>query len=75
MAPMTPGRKPARAPKRAARKKWTVDVRANPPVGPRGKSIRPLEARPGMGTKYDYGFRTPPERNPWRDEGHPEVNG
>jgi hypothetical protein len=71
---MTPARKPATSSKRSPRTK-AADVRANPPVGPRGKRVRPIEAKPGMGRQYDYGFRPPPEKSPWRDEGHAEVNG
>jgi hypothetical protein len=71
---MTPARKPVKSSKRSPKGK-AADVRANPPVGRRGKSVRPLEAKPAMGKKYDYGFRMPPEKSPWRDEGHPEVNG
>jgi hypothetical protein len=55
--------------------KTAADVRSNPPVGRRGKGVRPLAAKPNMEKKYDYGFRTPPERSPWQDDGNPEVNG
>jgi hypothetical protein len=74
---MTPARKPVSSSKskRPAKKKAAADVRTNPPVGTRGKSVRPLKGQPGMGQKYDYGFRPPPERNPWQDEGRPEASG
>jgi hypothetical protein len=38
-------------------------------------SVRPLRGEPDIGRRYDPGFWTPREDNPWQDEGEPEVNG
>jgi hypothetical protein len=67
-------RKPAKSVKASSASK-AADVRANPPAGRRPKNVRPLPGRPEIAKKYDFGFRTPPEKNPWIDEGDPEVNG
>jgi hypothetical protein len=37
--------------------------------------VRPLRGEPGVGRRYDPGFRPPKEGSPWQDEGEPEVNG
>jgi hypothetical protein len=37
--------------------------------------VRPLRGEPGVGRRYDPGFRPPTEGSPWQDEGEPEVNG
>ena len=37
--------------------------------------VRPLRAEPAIGRRYDPGFRPPPEKSPWQDEGKPEENG
>ena len=52
-----------------------ADVRENPPTGKRGRQVRPLQGQPAIGKNYELGFRTPPEKSPWQDEGDPEVNG
>ena len=62
--------KPAKNPRAKA-----ADVRANPPAGKRGKSVRPMPGQPAIGKSYELGFRKPPEKSPWQDEGEPEVNG
>ena len=70
--------RPARQPEKSARatpKSKAADPRANPPTGRRGKNVRPLQAKPEIGKNYEFGFRTPPEKNPWQDEGDPEGNG
>jgi hypothetical protein len=36
--------------------------------------VRPLRGQPGIGRRYEAGYRPPP-RNPELDEGEPEVNG
>jgi hypothetical protein len=38
-------------------------------------SVRPLRGQPGIGRRYEPGFQPPRARNPWQDEGEPEVNG
>ena len=38
-------------------------------------AVRPLRAEPAIGRRYDPGFRPPPDKNPWLDEGRPEENG
>jgi hypothetical protein len=62
--------KPAKNPRGKA-----ADVRANLPTGKRGKNVRPLHGQPAIGKNYELGFRKPPEKSPWQDEGEPEVNG
>ena len=52
-----------------------ADVRDNPPTGKDGKADRPLAGRPEIGKDFDLGFRKPPDKSPWQDEGDPEVNG
>jgi hypothetical protein len=37
--------------------------------------VRPLRGEPGIGRRYETGFRPTGESNPWQDEGEPEVNG
>lgn len=39
------------------------------------KAVRPLRGSPGIGRRYEPGFRPPADRDPWVDEGEPEVNG
>lgn len=36
--------------------------------------VRPGRGQPGIGKRYDPGFRPPPEKSPWQDEGHPESS-
>jgi hypothetical protein len=31
--------------------------------------VRPLRVEPAIGRRYDLGFKPPPEKSPWRDEG------
>lgn len=38
-------------------------------------AVRPLDGTPGIARRYEPGFRTPREPDPWQDEGEPEVNG
>jgi len=38
--------------------------------------VRPLGGKPGIARRYEAGYRPPPrDRDPWLDEGEPEVNG
>ena len=37
--------------------------------------VRPLRGTPGIARRYDPGFKEPPEKSPWQDEGHPEASG
>jgi hypothetical protein len=38
--------------------------------------VRPLRGTPGIARRYEAGYRPPPrDREPWLDEGEPEVNG
>jgi hypothetical protein len=37
--------------------------------------VRPLRVEPAIGRRYDFGFKPPPGKNPWLDEGRPEENG
>jgi len=40
------------------------------------RAVRPLRDAPGIGRRYDPGFKEPPEKkSPWRDEGRPEASG
>jgi hypothetical protein len=32
-------------------------------------NVRPLRGEPAIGRRYDPGFRPPPEKSPWQDEG------
>lgn len=45
-------------------------------VSRRMAAVRPLRGEPAIGRRYDPGYRPPPrDREPWLDEGEPEVNG
>jgi hypothetical protein len=38
--------------------------------------VRPLRGEPAIDRRYEPGYRPPPRhREPWLDEGEPEVNG
>jgi hypothetical protein len=38
-------------------------------------NVRPLRGAPGVARRYDPGFKEPPEKSPWQDEGRPEASG
>jgi hypothetical protein len=46
-----------------------------PKVSKKMAGVRPLRGEPAIGRRYDTGFKPPPEKNPWVDEGRPEENG
>ena len=61
----------AKAKKRASARKSTA-----PKVSRKMAGVRPLSGKPGIARPYDPGYRPPPRnREPWLDEGEPEVNG
>ncbi len=37
--------------------------------------VRPLKGTPSVARPYSPGFKPPPEKSPWQDEGRPETNG
>jgi len=39
------------------------------------RNVRPLRGTPAIGRRYDPGFKEPPEKSPWVDEGRPELGG
>jgi len=57
------------------RKRGTIRKSTAAKVSRKMASVRPLRGKPGLGRRYEPGFRPPPEKNPWQDEGEPEVNG
>jgi hypothetical protein len=60
----------AKTPKRRRPRKPTA-----PKVSRTMASVRPLRGQPGIGRRYDPGVPSPRPRDPWQDEGEPEVNG
>jgi hypothetical protein len=32
-------------------------------------NVRPIRSEPATARRYEPGFRPPPEKNPWQDEG------
>jgi hypothetical protein len=38
-------------------------------------SVRPMKGTPSMARPYSPGFKPPPEKSPWQDEGRPETAG
>jgi len=46
-----------------------------PKVSKKMAGVRPLRGTPGIARRYDPGFKEPPEKSPWQDEGHPEASG
>ena len=58
-----------------SRKRGAVRKSTAPKVSRKMAAVRPLRAEPAAGRRYDPGFRPPPEKSPWQDEGEPEVNG
>jgi len=62
--------------KRAAKRKTGEAAHDTPTLGPRRRprKVRPAPATAPRGHRYDPGAR-PPARDPWIDEGDPEVNG
>jgi hypothetical protein len=46
-----------------------------PKVSKKMAGVRPIRGEPAIGRRYDLGFRPPPEKDPWQDEGRPEENG
>ena len=38
-------------------------------------SVRPLQGQPGIARRYETGLPSRRPRDPWVDEGEPEVNG
>ena len=46
-----------------------------PRVSRKMAGVRSLRGEPGVGRRYEPGFRPPPDKSPWQDEGEPEVNG
>lgn len=65
--------KPRTAPKRTTERTPAHDT---PTMGPRHRprKVRPARAAEPGGHDYQPGAK-PPARNPWVDEGDPEVNG
>ncbi|HXD99517.1 MAG TPA: hypothetical protein VN646_23385 [Candidatus Acidoferrum sp.] len=57
------------------RKRGTVRKSTAPKVSRKMAAVRPLRDEPGVGRRYEPGFRPPAEKSPWQDEGEPEVNG
>jgi hypothetical protein len=37
--------------------------------------VKPLRGAAGVARRYETGMREPRPRDPWTDEGEPEVNG
>lgn len=64
-------------PKKSSRSRKQADARKStaPRVSRTMAGVRPLNAAPAIGRSYDPGFRAPGKKNPWVDEGEPEVNG
>jgi hypothetical protein len=58
-----------------AKKRGKIRTSTAPRVSRKMAAVRPLRGEPGVGRRYEPGFRPPPEKSPWRDEGDPEVNG
>jgi hypothetical protein len=56
--------------KRARARKPTASKVSKKMVG-----VRPLRGSPAIGRAYDPGVGPPGQKNPWVDEGEPEVNG
>ena len=46
-----------------------------PKVSKKMLNVRPLRGEAAVGRGYDPGFKSPPEKSPWQDEGHPEASG
>jgi hypothetical protein len=46
-----------------------------PKVSKKMAGVRPLRGTPGIARRYDPGFKEPPEKSPWQDEGRPETGG
>ena len=57
------------------RKRASVRKSTAPKVSRKMAGVRPLKGTAGLGRRYETGFRPPAEKNPWQDEGEPEVNG
>jgi hypothetical protein len=57
------------------RKPSPVRKSTAPKVSRKMASVRPLRGQPGIARRYEPGFPPPRQRNPWQDEGEPEVNG
>jgi hypothetical protein len=57
------------------RKRGTSRKSTAPKVSRKMSAVRPLRGQPGVGRRYEPGFRPPAEKSPWQDEGEPEVNG
>jgi hypothetical protein len=58
------------------RKRAPVRASTAPRVSRKMANVRPLRGEPGIARRYDTGYRPPPgDREPWQDEGEPEVNG
>jgi hypothetical protein len=57
------------------RKRGAVRKSTAPKVSRKMTGVRPLHGKPGIGRRYEPGYRPAPEKSPWQDEGEPEVNG
>ena len=57
------------------RKRTSIRKSTAPKVSRKMAGVRPLKGTPGVGRRYEPGFRPVPEKSPWQDEGEPEVNG
>ena len=68
--PQKQPQKPGSSKKRASARKSTAPKVSNKMAG-----VRPLRGSPAIGRSYDPGVRAPDKKNPWVDEGEPEVNG
>jgi hypothetical protein len=61
----------ARTRKRGPARKSTA-----PKVSRKMSNVRPIRGKPEIARRYESGYRPPPRhREPWLDEGEPEVNG
>ncbi len=59
-------------PKKGGRRRRSTAVKVSRAMS----GVRPLRGKPGIARSYDAGYRPPPrDREPWLDEGEPEVNG
>jgi hypothetical protein len=58
------------------KKRRTPRKSTAPKVSRKMSRVRPLPGSPGIGRRYDTGYGAAPrDREPWLDEGEPEING
>jgi hypothetical protein len=61
---------------KTTRKRGPTRKPTAPKVSRKMANVRPLRGEPGIARRYDAGYPPPPrDREPWLDEGEPEVNG